>query len=147
MLGIWRKVQSCGLAVQFHEVNDFFRLYIYIQQVRRGAVLPLLPEEQVKDVWLEALEANDDDRQDVSHFKDYVTDTQVEGHLMNWNHFNSDGPRSTNAVAEWHHKCNSMCRRLHQMCACLSRFFFQKEQAANEAKMIQLAAGGVVRPK
>lgn len=23
-----------------------------------------------------------------------------------------------------------------QMCACLSRFFFQKEQAANEAKMI-----------
>lgn len=55
--------------MQFHEVNDFSRL------VRIGAVLPLVPEEQVKDVWLEALEANDDDRQDVSHFKDYVTDT------------------------------------------------------------------------
>lgn len=69
MLGIWRKVQSCGLAVQFHEDDDFLRL------VRRGAVRSLVPEEQVKDVWLEALEANDDDRQDVSHFKDYVTDT------------------------------------------------------------------------
>lgn len=55
--------------MQFHEDDDFLRL------VRRGAVRPLVPEEQVKDVWLEALEANDDDRQDVSHFKDYVTDT------------------------------------------------------------------------
>lgn len=37
--------------MQFLEDDDFLRL------VRRGAVLPLVPEEQVKDVWLEALSA------------------------------------------------------------------------------------------
>lgn len=70
--------------MQFRDNDDFHRL------VRRAAVLPLVPEHQVEDVWLEALEANDDDHQDFLRFKDYVTETWVEGHLMNWNHFDNN---------------------------------------------------------
>lgn len=126
--------------MQFREDDDFHRL------VRRAAVLPLVPEHQVEDVWLEALEANDDDRQDVLRFKDYVTETWVEGHLMNWNHFDNDGPRTTNAVEGWHHKFIRMCRRPHPNVYMFIQFLL-KEQAAKEAKMIQLTAGGEVRPK
>lgn len=39
-----------------------------------------------------------------------------------------------------------MCRRFHPKVYMFIQFL-QKEQAANEARMIQLAAGGVVRPK
>lgn len=85
-------------------------------------------------------------RLDVLRFKDYLTDTWVEGHLMIWNHFDNDGPRTTNAVEGWHHKVYRMCRRPHPNVYMFIQFL-QMEQAANEAKMIQLAAGGVVRPK
>lgn len=115
--------------MQFHEDDDFLRL------VRRGAVRSLVPEEQVKDVWLEALEANDDDRQDVRILKttwqtprlkaiwwtgtiltamDHDQQTQLQSDIIN----------VTVCVGAF-----------TQMCACLSSFF-QKEQAANEAKMI-----------
>lgn len=39
--------------------------------VRRAKVLPLVPEHRVEDVWLEALEDNEDDDHDVQRFKDY----------------------------------------------------------------------------
>lgn len=136
---IWRKVQGCGLAVRFRE-EDSVRLL-----VRRAAVLPLVPEHRVEDVWLEALEDNEDDDHDVLRFKDYVTETLVEGHLTHWNHYDNDGSRTTNVVEGWHHKFNRMCRRPHNIFMFIQ--LIQKVQAANEAKMIQLAAGGVVRPK
>lgn len=85
-------------------------------------------------------------RLDVLRFKDYVIDTGVEGHLMIWNHFDKDGPRTTNAVEGWLHKFYRMCRHPHPNVYMFIQFL-QMEQAANEAKMIQLAAGGVVRPK
>lgn len=137
---IWRKVQGCGLAVRFREENSVRLL------VRRAAVLPLIPEHRVEDVWLEALEDNEDDDHDVLRFKDYVTETWVEGHLTHWNHYDNDGSRTTNVVEGWHHKFNRMCRRPHPNIFMFIQLI-QKEQAANEAKMIQLAAGGVVRPK
>lgn len=62
---LWRKVQSCGLTVQFREDDGFHHLV-------RTTVLTLVPEHQV-DVWLEV---------GCVAFKDYVTDTLVEGHLM-----------------------------------------------------------------
>ncbi|XP_048764782.2 uncharacterized protein LOC125672628 [Ostrea edulis] len=137
---IWRKVQNCGLTTEFRENEDFHRL------VRRAAVLPLVPDHRVEDVWFQALEDNDDNTDAIMRFKDYVTETWVEGHLHLWNHFDHDGPRTTNAVEEWHHKFNRMCRRAHP-----NIFVFvemqKKEQAANEAKIIQITAGGVVCPK
>ena len=76
-------------------------------------MLPLVSEHLVEDVWFQALNDNDSDGQAVLRFKDYVTETWVEGHLKQWNHFSNDGPRTTNAVEGWHHKVNRVCRRPH----------------------------------
>ncbi|XP_056011504.1 uncharacterized protein LOC130051982 [Ostrea edulis] len=121
---IWRQVQSCGLTVRLRDDEDFHRL------VRRAAILPLILEHQVEDVWFPALEDNDDDGQEVLRFKDYVTETWVEGHLPNWNHFDNDGPRTTNAVEGWHNKLNRMCRYPHPN-IYVSIQLIQKEQTAN----------------
>ncbi|XP_055997797.1 uncharacterized protein LOC130047214 [Ostrea edulis] len=129
--------QSCKSVL---ENEDFHRL------VRRAAVLPLVPDHRVEDVWFQALEDNDDNTDAIMRFKDYVTETWVEGHFHLWNHFDHDGPRTTNAVEGWHHKLNRMCRRAHPNIFVFVEML-KKEQAANEAKIIQITARGVVRPK
>ncbi|XP_062618657.1 uncharacterized protein LOC134280266 [Saccostrea cucullata] len=118
----------------------------YWRCVRRAAVLPLVPAPRVEDVWFQALEDHDDNTDAVMRFKDYVTETWVEGHLDISNHFDHDGHRTTNTVEGWHHKFNRMCRRAHPNIFVFIEML-QKEQAANEAKIIQITAGGVVRPK
>lgn len=137
---IWRKVQNCGLTTEFRENEEFHRL------VRRAGVLPLVPGHRVEDVWFQALGDSDDQTAPVMGFKDYVAETWVEGHLDMWNLFDHDGPSTTNAVGGWHNKFNRMCRRVHPNIFVFLELL-QKEQAANEAKIIQITAGGVVRPK
>lgn len=126
--------------MQFLENDDFHR------RVRRAPVLCLVFEHQVEDVWLEALEANDDDRQDVLRFKDYVTKN------LGW--MASDElvpfwqPWTTNNKHSWKVAPlinDRMCRRPHLNVYIFIQFL-QKKQTGNEVKMIQLAAGGVVRP-
>ena len=46
---IWRKVQELGLTIRYKEDEAFNRL------VRRAAALPLVPPNEVDNVWLEAL--------------------------------------------------------------------------------------------
>lgn len=46
----------------------------------------------------------------------------------------------------WHNKFNRMCRRTHPNIFVFLELL-QKEQATNEAKIIQITAGGVVRPQ
>jgi hypothetical protein len=65
--------------------------------VRRAAVLPLIIIWQVKDIWFVALEENDDFSPEMTRFTDYVTETWVEGKLLElWNHFDNDRARTTN---------------------------------------------------
>lgn len=89
---IRRKVQNCGLTAEFRENEEFHRL------VRRAGVLPLVPGHRVEDVWFQALEDSEDQIDPVMRFKDYVTETWVEGHLEMCNHSDHDGQRTTNAV-------------------------------------------------
>ena len=77
------------------------------RRVRRAAVLLLVPENSVEEVWFQALEDNQDDSPPVMRFKEYVTETRVEGHLQHLNHYDNDGPRTTNAVEGWHLKLNA----------------------------------------
>ena len=72
---IWRKAQACGLAVQYRKDPQTQKL------VRRAAVLPLVPAQQVDNVWLNALADNDDNSIQTTKFKDYVTETWVEGSI------------------------------------------------------------------
>ena len=78
---------------------------------------------------------NNDNTAAVFSFNDYVTATWIEGHFEFWNHFDHDGPRTTNAWKD------STIRNIYVFIEML-----QKEQATNEAKIIQINAV-VVRPK
>lgn len=134
---IWSKVQNCGLTTEFRENEDFHRL------VRRAAVLPLVPGHRVEDVWFQTLEDSDDQTAPVMQFKDYVTETWVEGHLEMWNHFDHDGPRTTNAVEGWHNKFNRMCRRAHPnvfvFIELLQRNRLQMRQRLSRLQQVELS--------
>jgi hypothetical protein len=62
---IWGKAQACGLAVQNRQDSQTQKL------VRRAAVIPLVPAQQVDNVWLNALVDNDDNSIQTTKFKDY----------------------------------------------------------------------------
>jgi len=137
---IWRKVQGCGIAVRYTEDENLKRL------VRRAAVLPLVPPANVEDVWFNALEENNDNSPEVTRFTDYVTETWVEGRHQGWNHFDNNGPRTTNNAEGWHSKLNRLCKSAHPNIYSLLRLL-QRIQASNEARQIQLRAGGKQRPR
>ncbi|XP_021370385.1 uncharacterized protein LOC110461289 [Mizuhopecten yessoensis] len=116
-------------------------------KVRRAAVLPLVPTRQVEDVWFNALDENEDNSPEVTRFKDYVTETWVEGQQLDlWNHYDNTGPRTTNHVEGWHSKVNRMCKHAHPNIYAIVKLL-QKLQAADEVRMIQLPAGGKSRPR
>ena len=70
---VWRKIQNCCATTEFRDNDSFHQL------VRRAAVLPLVPSQRVEDVRFQALEDNDDNTAAVVRFKDYVTETWIEG--------------------------------------------------------------------
>ena len=74
--------------------------------VRRAAVLPLLPMQNIEDVWLHTLEDidNADTNINTVSFTDYVTEQWVENNRDLWNHHNTEGTSTTNHLERWHHK-------------------------------------------
>lgn len=137
---IWRNVQSRGL------VNDYKNNEEVRKLVLRAAVLPLVPPPSVEDVWFNALEDCDIDTPQVMRFKDYVTENWVEGNRLSWNHYDNNGPRTTNHVEGWHHKINNLLYHSHPNLYTLIDII-RKEQATNEVKLIQHANGGKQRPR
>ena len=77
---------------------------------------------------------NDDHTAAVLSFNDYVTETWFEGHFEFWNHFDHDGPRTTNAWKDGTIR-NRMCRLAYPNIYVFIEML-QKEQATNEAKII-----------
>ncbi|XP_046558804.1 uncharacterized protein LOC124267856 [Haliotis rubra] len=77
--------------------------------VRRALALPLVRGCDVDNFWFHALESVDRNDQGVQRFADYVTEQWVEGgELLLWNHFHTDGPRTTNHVEGWHSHLNAL---------------------------------------
>jgi len=107
---IWRKTQDTGLQIHYKNNNDIKTL------VRRAAVLPLVPIEHVQDIWFNALEDINlaDTNINTESFTDYVTEYWVESNQHFWNHFNTDGPRTTNHLEGWHHKLKNHVAHPHQ---------------------------------
>ncbi len=63
-------MQNLGLSGRYKDDDAFNRL------VRRAAALPLVPREQVDDVWMEALnEVNDEES---TRFTDQMTSTWID---------------------------------------------------------------------
>jgi len=70
---IWRKTQKCGLQTYYKENDDITKL------VRRAVVLSLVPQNEVEDVWFNALQdiGDADNVPDTTTFTDYVTEHWV----------------------------------------------------------------------
>ena len=63
-------MQQLGLAVRYKE-DDVFNCI-----VRRASALPLLPRDEIDNVWIQTVNESDDP--DVVRFCDYVTQTWVD---------------------------------------------------------------------
>ncbi|KAK3107276.1 hypothetical protein FSP39_010924 [Pinctada imbricata] len=139
---IWRKAQSTGLQMLYRDNSDVKIL------VRRAAILPLVPLDAIEDVWFQALEDRDDaDISDVTQtFTDYVTDQWVDGDRLQWNHFGTNGPRTTNNLEGWHSKLKKMAQHSHPN-IFNSIQMIKDVQNAIEINAMQRDAGGTTRPK
>ncbi|XP_046581618.1 uncharacterized protein LOC124289066 [Haliotis rubra] len=109
--------------------------------VRRCAVLPLVPAQEVEDLWLDTLATMpDDDR--CRQLGDYMTNFWVEGdlHMTQWNHHNSDGPRTNNHLEGWHSRLKKYVGKAHPNIFEIVSFL-SREQTNTENKLVQYAAG------
>lgn len=139
---IWRKAQHTGLQIPYRDNDDVKTL------VRRAAILPLIPLDAVEDVWFQALEDRDnaDITDSTTPFTDYVTEQWVEGDRTMWNHFGTQGPRTTNNIEGWHSKLKKMTQHAHPNIFTAIQMFKDIENA-NAINRIQRAAGGTTRPR
>ncbi|XP_069133273.1 uncharacterized protein [Argopecten irradians] len=113
-----------------------------------STVLPLVPLANVDDVWFNALEELEDADVPVTTlpFTDYVTTQWIEGDRQTWNHYSTEGHRTTNNLEAWHGKLKKKVRTAHPNIYTIIRVF-QEIQAANEISRIQKDAGGPTRPR
>lgn len=136
---IWRKVQSLGLTARYSDDDAFNRL------VRRASALPLVPPQQVDDVWLQAMNEVDDD-DDAQQFMDYVTTNWVDAFTATfpmeiWNQYdNIEGHRTNNHLESWHSVMNRQLNRPHPNIFALVELL-KTEQQSNEQRLRLLQAG------
>ncbi len=132
---IWKKVQTLGLTDQYKNNDDLHR------HVRRASALPLVPPQQVEDVWFHALDDYQTDDPKTTDFNDYVTEQWVNREPAKWNHYSTVGPTTTNHIEGWHHKLNNQLNKAHPNLFLIIQKL-QNVQAATEIQLIQYAAGG-----
>ncbi|XP_060068385.1 uncharacterized protein LOC132548532 [Ylistrum balloti] len=139
---IWRKAQSTGLQTLNRDNNDVKLL------VRRAAVLPLIPLDRIEDVWFQTLQEADD--ADIPHpvlpFTDIVTEQWIEGDRTTWNHFSTEGPRTTNHLEAWHGKLKENVLHAHPNIYTIIQTF-KDIQDMNDISRIQRDAGGTIQPR
>lgn len=138
---IWRKAQSTGLQTLYRDNDDVKTL------IRRAAVLPLVPLESIEDVWFHTLEDLEDTHipHDIQPFTDYVTEQWVDAdQRRTWNHFNTDGPRTTNNLEAWHGKLKKKVQHSHPNIYTIIKVF-QDIQNAIDINRLQREAGGTSR--
>jgi hypothetical protein len=106
----WRKAQATGLQIPYRDNDDVKNF------VRRTAILPPIPLASVEHVCFQALEDRDnaDITQLTQPFTDYVTDKWVEGDRSLWNHYGTEGQRTTNNIEGWHSKLKKMTQHAHR---------------------------------
>lgn len=122
---IWKTVQKRGLTEQYKS-NPAVH-----QHVRCASALPLVPTDQVDNVWFYALSDFQTDDINITRFNDYVTEQWVETDTERWNHYTTVGPRTTNHLEGWHHKLNNQLHKAHPNLFLIIQKL-QNIQAANE---------------
>ncbi|KAK3082671.1 hypothetical protein FSP39_002261 [Pinctada imbricata] len=106
------------------------------------------PLDAIEDVWFQALEDRDEANiTDLTDpFTDYVFDQWIEGDRLLWNHFGTQGPRTTNNMEGWHSKLKKMVQHANPNIYTAIQMIKDVENA-NEITCTQRAAGGTIRPK
>ncbi|XP_060086051.1 uncharacterized protein LOC132565428 [Ylistrum balloti] len=133
---VWKKAQTTGLQTLYRDNEDVRTL------IRRAAVLPLVPMDCIEDVWLQTLEDLEDAEvpQNTTPFTDYVTEQWVEGDRPLWNHFQTDGPRTTNNLEAWHGKLKKV-KHAHPTIFAIIQTFKEIDNA-DVINRMQREAGG-----
>ena len=112
------------------------------------AVLPLLPQHLDEDVCLNPLEdiGDADNLPDTTSFTDYVTELWVEGQRFLWNHYQTEGPHTTNHLEGWDNKIKKKVHHAHPNIYLIIEVL-QNTQEFTECTIIQYAAEGAHPPK
>jgi hypothetical protein len=119
---ILRKTKELGLW------NGYLNDPDIKQMIRRFMAMPLMPLDQLDDVWLLIIA----DSPAVEHplhvqcvrFQDYIVTTWLENNALFpkelWNHYAEDSDRTTNAAESSHHRINGVCGKhrlnIHAFC-------------------------------
>lgn len=137
---VWRKAQITGLQIPYREYDNVKKL------IRRAAVLPLVLLDSIEDVWFQALEDRDEaDLTEVTEtLTDYVTEQWVNGDILIWNHFGTNGPRTNSNLEAWHGKLKRMALQAHPNIYTVIKIF-KDIQNGKEILQIQKQAGGIIR--
>ena len=103
----------------------------------------MIPVAEVEDVWFNALTDIEQIDTNVNYaaFTDYVTTYWVEQNRYLWNHYTTQGPRTTNHLEGWHSKLKKHVNHPHPNIYKLIKLL-KHEEAINDLTMIQYAAGG-----
>jgi hypothetical protein len=138
---IWRKVQATRLVTNYKDEPEIHPL------IHRAAVLTLVSQAAIEEVWYHALEVleNSDSTTSTTTFTDYFTTHWVETNRHIWNHYQTVRPRTTNNIERWHNGIKKMIKVPHPNIYHLLTYL-KEEQAANEVVIIQYRARGVRPP-
>ncbi|XP_046357291.1 uncharacterized protein LOC124135785 [Haliotis rufescens] len=97
---ICRKVQDLGLAVPYQGDPEVRRW------VRRASFLALLPEADVQDAWIDAMD-DTPELDNAQRFNDYIVttwdDDDARFPIPLWNHHRNIGPRTNNNLEGFHY--------------------------------------------
>ncbi|XP_046546596.1 uncharacterized protein LOC124256665 [Haliotis rubra] len=134
---IWRKVQDLGLAVQYQGDPDV-RLW-----VRRASSLALLPEGDVQDAWVDAMDTTPE-VDNAQRFNDYIVTTWVDDDarfpIPQWNHHRNVGPRTKNNLEVFHYRMNKTLPHHHpNIYRCVE--LIKQIEKSESAKMRQIDFG------
>jgi hypothetical protein len=144
---VWRNIQRCGLTEAYRtdiEFQNWSRLIL---------ALPHLPTYEVGDFWLEQVIGNMPAElwPASQQLVDYVTNFWIDDATATfpipvWNHFATQGSRSTNHLESWHKTLNDY-HNTHSPNIFASIATLKKEQAKFEMKLAQLNHGAAPASK
>ncbi|XP_035208214.1 uncharacterized protein LOC118182940 [Stegodyphus dumicola] len=114
---LWRKIQDLGLVNEYRH-NEEIRTHL-----RMCASLAYIPAECVDDGWLCIQESSPRNAR-LEAFYDYFVEQWLENDVVTiqmWN-CNEKLHRTNNIVEGWHHKLNSVIRKIHPKTLELIKF-------------------------
>ena len=105
-----------GCVFQCVQCAQTIWLQYYTEKTRRSefpraAVLPLMTA--YKTFWFHALEDLKDATWPPALYKLHIQEQWIEGHRLVWNHFGSEGPRTTNNIEAVHGKMKRNFQHIH----------------------------------